>query len=43
MTNDTEAQKTAKNQPLKLFVTIYKRIYNIFTIMSEQNDLKRRN
>lgn len=30
MTNDTEAQKTAKNQPLQLFVTIYKRIYNIF-------------
>lgn len=28
MTNDTEAQKTAKNQPLKLFVTIYKHIYN---------------
>ena len=37
MTNDTEAQKTAENQLLTLFDTIYELNYNIFTIMSEQN------
>ena len=43
MTNDTEAQKTAENQLITLFDTIYERNYNIFTIMSEQNDMKRKN
>ena len=43
MANDSKAPKANKNKLFTLLDTIYKRIYNLSTIMSEQPNLKRRN